>query len=62
MVSPWGLISDDPPIPPEGPQTTLMHFVDEDGRWLANGVFTFTDLMEDDGTAAPTGTAIPATS
>ena len=36
------VVSDDPPIPPDGPETQLMLFVEEEGRWLVDGVATFT--------------------
>jgi len=48
------VISDDPPIPPEGPQTTLVLFVEEGGRWLIDELVLFTAAEEvNGGTPAP---------
>ena len=48
------VISDDPPIPPEGPQTTLALFVEEGGRWLIDESVLFTAAEEGNGgTPAP---------
>ena len=38
------VVSDDPPIPPEGPETTLMIFAREGGRWLVDGIVAFTNV------------------
>ena len=53
------VVSDDPPIPPEGPETGLVLFVAEGGRWLIDGVIGFTAVVQDDAGTAAAGTPTP---
>jgi hypothetical protein len=50
------VVSDDPPIPPEGPETQLMLFVEEEGRWLIDEITSFTAVVQDEVGAASAST------
>ena len=48
------VVTDDPTVPPEGPETALVLVVEEDGRWLVDAVVEFVVVEEGDGgTPAP---------
>ena len=42
------VVSDDPTVAPEGPETVLVIFVEEGGRWLVDEVVEFTVNEEDE--------------
>ena len=48
------VVSDDPTVPPAGPETALVYFVEEGGRWLVDEVVEFMVVEEgDEGTPVP---------
>ena len=53
------VVSDDPPIPPEGPETLLMLFVEEEGRWLIDEITGFTAVVQNEEGAASASTPTP---
>ena len=51
------VVDDDPTEPPEGPETEVLIFVEERGRWVVDGILDFTD---DEAFAGQEGAATPA--